>query len=442
MTDSPSVATADQFLPGNDPTDLTDPHRSKLSPDDPRLKLPRTRPRTLKKGPAIAVASGVVAFAAIAVVLALNPQAAPAPKEQAPEDQVSLAQAFPIPDTIKNAPDNSSPVFTGAVPPPSTPRLGEPLPGQETAASPAAHHAAGGVPGPEEQRRLERVEAFHKARASGLFFSGDDPTPAERPSEATAPSSSAQVQQLLAARASGTANPVAAPGRQAGPGDDPNLQDRKNDFVARDGTSDASYLQHALSRPRSPYEVKAGTIIPTVLLTGLNSDLPGEVIGQVRENVFDTVTGNHLLIPQGSRLLAKYDSMVAFGQERVLVCWNRLIRPDGSSLNLECMPGVDLAGYAGFADRVDHHWWRVLSGVVLGSLLAATAARSQGDIQGLQPTFPQIWASNAASQVNQAGQQITQKNLAIQPTITVRPGFSVNVLVSKDMVIPPYSRGR
>jgi type IV secretion system protein VirB10 len=130
--------------------------------------------------------------------------------------------------------------------------------------------------------------------------------------------------------------------------------------------------------------------------------------------------------------------MAAFGQERVLVCWNRLVRPDGSSINLECMPGVDLAGYAGFADQVDHHWWRVLSGVALGSLLAATAQASQGNVTGLQPTLPQLWASGAASSLNQAGQQLTQKNLQIQPTITVRPGFSVNVLVSKDIVLPPY----
>jgi type IV secretion system protein VirB10 len=180
-------------------------------------------------------------------------------------------------------------------------------------------------------------------------------------------------------------------------------------------------------------------VIPTVLLTGINSDLPGQVIAQVRENLYDTVTGNHLLIPQGSRLLAAYDSMVAWGQERVLVCWNRLIRPDGSSLALECMPGVDLAGYAGFADQVDNHWWRTLGGVVLGSLLAATAQRSQGDVTGFQPSFPQIWASNAAGQINQAGQQLTQKSLQLQPTITIRPGFSVNVVVNKDLVIHPYN---
>jgi type IV secretion system protein VirB10 len=190
--------------------------------------------------------------------------------------------------------------------------------------------------------------------------------------------------------------------------------------------------------PRSPYEVKAGTIIPTTLLTGINSDLPGQIVGQVRENVYDTVSGAYLLIPQGSRLIAAYDSAVSFGQERVLVCWNRLIRPDGVSISLECMPGVDLAGSSGFSDEVNHHWWRIVTGVALGTLLSATADRAAGNVSGYSPTVPQLWAANAGGAVNQAATQITQKNLAIQPTITIRPGYSVNVLVSKDIVIQPF----
>ena len=216
------------------------------------------------------------------------------------------------------------------------------------------------------------------------------------------------------------------------------MQERKNDFLARDGVSSSEYLDSTVTVPRSPYELKAGTVIPTVLITGINSDLPGQVVGQVRENVYDTVTGNYLLIPQGSRVIAAYDSMVAWGQERALLCWQRVIRPDGTSLTLSCMPGVDLAGYAGFTDDVDNHWWRIISGAAFSSLLAATAQRSQGDVTTYQPSLAQSWAGNAAGQVNQAGQQITARNLQIQPTITVRPGFSVNVLVSKDIVLPPY----
>ena len=137
-------------------------------------------------------------------------------------------------------------------------------------------------------------------------------------------------------------------------------------------------------------------------------------------------------------MLASYDSMVAYGQERVLVCWQRLIRPDGSSLSLDCQPGVDLGGYAGFADTVDNHWWRVLTGVALGSVLAAGVVVPRATSAAIVPTIGQGMAANAAGAVNQAGQQITSRALNIQPTIKVRPGFSVNVLVTKDLIIPPY----
>ena len=242
------------------------------------------------------------------------------------------------------------------------------------------------------------------ARGSSLFAPMDD-----------SPVAANVGPTALAAATAGAASPAAAvPWPQAADGNrlpDPNMQERKNDFLGKTGSSSAEYLEKTLSEPLSPYELKAGTVIPTVLITGINSDLPGKVVGQVRENVYDSVTGNHLLIPQGSRLIASYDSMVAWGQERVLVCWQHLIRPDGSSISLECMPGVDLAGYAGFADDVDNHWWKIISGASFSSLLAATAQRSQGDVTGFQPTFPQVWASNAAGQINQAGQQLTQKNL-------------------------------
>src|SRR4051794_10857726 len=158
MSDSASLATADQLPPsGTDSPELPDPPRSKLPPDDPRLKLPRARPRTLKKGPAIALATAVAGLAGIAVILALNPHGATAAKDHAAEqEQPSLAQTFPIPDAIKNAPDNSSPLATALAPSsPTVPRLGEPLPGQDappSAASPQ-HGLSGGMPGPEEQRR-------------------------------------------------------------------------------------------------------------------------------------------------------------------------------------------------------------------------------------------------------------------------------------------------
>jgi type IV secretion system protein TrbI len=300
---------------------------------------------------------------------------------------------------------------------------------------PLAHPSAGTGGQQMEAVHLVGQEELTRARGAGLFAGLDDVSPAGAPATSS-------VVHPEGSRES-TSNSVSSSGRpsDSSRAPDPNLQERKNDFLARAGVSDADdYLEKAVAPPRSPFEVKAGTVIPTVLISGINSDLPGQVIAQVRENVYDTVTGNHLLIPQGSRLLAAYDSMVAWGQERVLVCWNRLIRPDGTSLSLGCMPGVDLAGYSGFADGVDNHWWRFVGGAIFGSLLAATTQRSQGDVTGFQPTFPQVWASNAAGQINQTGQQLTQKNLQIQPTITVRPGSSVNVLLTKDVVVEPYAR--
>jgi type IV secretion system protein VirB10 len=233
------------------------------------------------------------------------------------------------------------------------------------------------------------------------------------------------------------ASPLGDFSGEMGGGDDQNMQSRKNGFLQNTDAND-DYVSEGMKKPISEFEVKASTIIPVSLITGINSDLPGQIVGQVKENVFDTVSGNHLLIPQGTRVLAKYDSMVAYGQERVLVCWDRLVRPDGYSIKLECAPGTDLAGYAGFADQVDNHYGKLIGGVVLSSLLSVGASASQGTALGNNTDMTQIFAMNVGQNLNTAGQQITRKNLAIQPTITIRPGYSVNVLVNKDMVIPSY----
>jgi type IV secretory pathway VirB10-like protein len=166
--------------------------------------------------------------------------------------------------------------------------------------------------------------------------------------------------------------------------------------------------------------------------------MPGPVVAQVREHVYDSVSGEYLLVPQGSRLIAQYDSMVAWGQERVLVCWNRLILPDGDSITLGCMPGADLEGAAGLSDGVDEHWWRILKGASVATLLSATSVFAAGNTSSYNPTVGQMMARGAAGEVSDVGQQLTRTNLMIQPTLTVRPGFSVNVIVTKDVVLSPY----
>lgn len=220
------------------------------------------------------------------------------------------------------------------------------------------------------------------------------------------------------------------PGRQ-------NLQGRKEDFIqqARIGTND--YLQTRLSPPRSRFEVKAGTIIPAALVTGLNSDLPGEVIATVTENVYDHVTGRYILIPQGTRLFGRYDSRVAYKQSRALVVWNRIIYPNGNSINIGGMTGSDATGAAGLADRVNNHFGSLIKGVTLSTAIAIGGAAA--DRAGTQRDQLVTAGGGALSQeASRTGQQIVTRELDRQPTITVRPGFRLRVIVNKDMILTPY----
>jgi type IV secretory pathway VirB10-like protein len=398
-----TVAAPELAPLGTEPPAPMDPHAAKLAPDDPRLRLGRPAPRTLRTGPLVAVGAGLLCTLLFAVAFALQPPRTPA-KERT--DPSATPPPPVVPENIRNAA--------------SRPASARP----DSGASPNELRAGArtSAPSPEETKRHLAEEQELRAQNAGVLF---DTRESEVP---TAPEPM---------HAAPTAS-AAGPSTEAADGD-PNLQDRKNAFVDGLGAKTADYLPAGIQHPRSPYEVKAGTIIPAALVTGINSDLPGPVIGQVREHVYDTVTGNYLLIPQGSRLLAHYDSMVSWGQERVLVCWNRLVFPNGDSINLHCMPAADLQGAAGLTDEVDEHWMRILKGATVASLLAATATAVAGNTEGYNPTVPQVWARNAAGEVNQIGQQITSRNLRIQPTITVRPGFSVNVVVTKDMVLPRYA---
>jgi type IV secretion system protein VirB10 len=191
---------------------------------------------------------------------------------------------------------------------------------------------------------------------------------------------------------------------------------------------------HDLAPPASPWIVAAGTLIPASLLTGLNSDLPGMVVAQVTQNVRDSVTGRAVLIPQGARLIGRYDSGIGYGQKRALVVWQRILFPDGSSLRIDNMPASDAAGYAGLADRVDGHSWQLIKGVILSSLLDVGTQLSLGGDSGLVRALRESAQQNGS----QAGEQIVSKGLSVQPTIKVRPGWPVRVLVSEDLVLQPW----
>jgi len=336
------------------------------------------------------------------------------------------------------------------LPPPvklTVPVLGEPLPGD---LGPAILHAerranANVSATYNDQAHADRLaklrDAEEAARASVFFHSsgnsgGTKPAAAASGSPVAPTSVQASSNQpfnpMGAAQAS-TASPTASTDPTAAQ----NLQGQKQAFVANAGDA-ATRNPGGLQLPASPYQVMAGTIIPAALVTGINSDLPGQVIANVTEAVYDTATGRYLLIPQGSRLIGRYDSQVAFGQRRVLLVWTRLILPDTSSIALDRLPGIDPAGYAGLEDGVDWHWDRILAGAALSTLLgvgaelAAPESRTDGNRvviaarQGVQDT------------VNQVGQEITKRNMSIQPTLTIRPGFPMRVMVSKDLILRPY----
>jgi type IV secretion system protein VirB10 len=195
--------------------------------------------------------------------------------------------------------------------------------------------------------------------------------------------------------------------------------------------------------PTSRYEVKAGTIIPAVLLTGVNSDLPGQLIAQVRENVFNTESGQFLLVPQGARLIGLYDHQVAYGQERVLVTWKRVIFPNGASLSLkDGMPGTDGAGAAGFHDQVNHHLVRVFGTALLLSVFSAGVQLSQipNFGQGFTgPTAGNVLGAAVGQELGQTATETIRRGMSIAPTIEIRPGYAFNVMVTQDLVFPgPY----
>jgi type IV secretion system protein VirB10 len=388
-----------------------DPHAPKLSPDDPRLRLRRPS-RTLRTGPLVVLVACLLGAVMLAIASAFQ---SPSRTENTHADPSGTPAPPVVPEAIRNASAGPRPTGTRTVQrprPDSGPLRGE-MPDR--------------TPRPEDVRHRTDLERDIQAQGASILFE----TPA-RAMEGDRAGEASRSPSLA-----GTAPPSISPGSPSAESD-PNLQDRKNAFLGGGGNKIADSLGTTIQHPMSPYELQAGTILPTVLVTGINSDLPGPVIGQVREDVYDTVSGNYLLVPQGSRLIARYDSMVSWGQERVLLCWHRLILPNGDSLNLQCMPAADLAGAAGLTDQVDEHWFRIIKGAAVATLLAGTTQALAGNTTSFNPTVAQTWAGNAAGNINQVGQQLTRRDLNVQPTITVRPGYAVNVIVTKDIVLPPY----
>ncbi len=309
--------------------------------------------------------------------------------------------------------------YTGL--PRSVPRLGPALPGDlgrpilnagnpNILLPPAAPNA-------DAQRLAQETEA---ARVSRLFTQTE-----LRPSN---------IAQAVQAAANATpASPIPPADTSAVQ----NMQDRKTAFL--DEPVDRRTLSpDRLTSVASPYVVQAGTIIPAALITGIRSDLPGQITAQVTEAVYDSPTGKYLLIPQGSRLIGQYDSSVAFGQSRVLLVWSRLIMPNGMSIVLERLPGADASSYAGLEDDVDYHWAMLFEAAALSTLLSVGAEAGTSNGENSLAQAIRMGASNSTSQV---GQQIVERQLNIQPTLTIRPGFPVRIMVNRDLVLKPYDYG-
>lgn len=392
-------------------TEATAQPSAKLDPETLAIRARPPRAIRFKRGAIIAIAA-CLSVSLIAVTwMALKPRLFQRGDTQ---QELSQPNLRPTSDGLSGAPATYGDV----------PRLGPPLPGDlgkpilerqqqlATAVNPNGQQLQQ-AEAAERERRLAELKA---ARESGVLVQN-------RQGQSTAE----------AAVVAPTATPASEPGKVTlDPTSDPNAQGRKTAFVAALNPN-GDVNPHMLTPLSSPYTLSAGSVIPASLITGLNSDLPGLVTAQVTQNVFDTVTGKILLVPQGARLIGKYDSIVAFGQKRALIVWQRIIMPDGSSLRIDNVPATDPSGYAGLADKVDFHTWQLLKGVVLSTLLGVS---SELALSG-QSDLVQAIRMSTQDNVARAGDQITQRNLGIQPTITIRPGAPVRLVVNRDLVFAP-----
>ncbi len=399
---------------------MTDP-ADNSPPEAPALKAPRSEPQAfqLRGDPprvmrlsrkALAV-MGVVAGLGIggSLIYALKPLGEKEAKELYSTDSRATSE------TITSGPRDYG----------QAPKLGPPLPGDLGGPIVSAQQRGENVPVPpvgaqpdpraqaQETARQRAQQERDAARMSGVFLGGS--------------SAGATAMPTLPSLADASPNAAAQPA-EAAQGD----QAAKRAFMAQ-ASSQRTVSVERLTAPASPNIVQAGSIIPAALITGARSDLPGQITAQVTANVYDSPTGRILLIPQGARLIGEYDSEIAAGQTRVLLAWDRLIMPDGRSIVLERQPGTDGAGFAGLQDRVNQHWGNLLKAAAVSTLLGVGAelgADSEDDLtralrRGSQDT------------INQTGQQIVRRQLNVQPTLTIRPGHPLRVVLTRDLVLEP-----
>ena len=407
----------------DDTPDLATPQAGKVAPEAVALRA-QPRPVTRLNRRTLAMLTGGLSVAVLgATIWSLQPhrRGAGEQTELYNVDRVSKSEG------LDGLPSDYSKL-------PKVPELGPPLPGDLGPAIVKSQQpvtAAYTAPGHDPNDAL-RKEAEAAAASSVFFRSG---------AQAAAPVAQSRVAAAPGFAANAAFDPMAAgPASTAAQPADPtavqNRQDQKEVFLK--GGSTETRNSGNLALPASPYQVMAGTVIAGALVTGIKSDLPGDVIATVTEPVYDTATGKFLLIPQGSRILGRYNSQVSYGQSRVQVVWNRIILPDTSSLTLDNLVGTDPAGYAGLEDDVDWHWNRIVAGAVLTTLLGVGAELAAPESRQDGNRIVIAGRDSAQDSINQVGQEITRRNMNIQPTLTTRPGLPVRIIVNRDLVLRPY----
>jgi type IV secretion system protein TrbI len=316
------------------------------------------------------------------------------------------------------------------------PILGQPLPGdlgrpilraQERGKDVSPPVIARPDPGlsAAEQRRLQEMES---ARTSRLFASTETRNVANRQ----------QVDPNANSVADAATRPLTQPdltslGLSPQPST-PSAQDRQLAFLNQP-VDKRTVSAERIAAPASPNILQAGAVIAAALITGIHSDLPGQITAQVTENIYDSPTGRILLVPQGTRIIGQYDNGVGFGQRRVLLAWNRLIFPNGRSIVLERQPGADAQGYAGLEDGVDYHWGELFKAAALSTLLSIGSQAGSSDEES---AIVRALRQGAGDSISQVGEQIVSRQLSIAPTLTIRSGFPVRVIVTRDLVLEPY----
>ena len=397
--------------------EMANTERPEPAPPVAPVKLRLDPPRVMKLSrKAMMIGSGaVLALVGGAFAYALHTSSNAAPKE------LLNVQSRATADNLAGAPKDYSQI----------PKLGPPLPGDLGGPILNAQNKGEIVPLPpvggavppqaptvDTARQLAAQER-DAARISRLFLGGASGT-----SAGVSPGLS------LASADSAAATPAAL--TAADDGGPPDSQSSKRAFLATSADRRTT-ASDRLTAPVDPNVVQAGSIISAALITGIRSDIPGQITAQVTQNVYDSPTGHILLIPQGARLIGEYDSDISFGQNRVLLAWNRLILPDGRSILLDRQPGADSAGFAGLQDGVNYHWGSLAKAALISTVLGVGAELGSGSDDALTRAL----RTGTQDTINQSGQQIVRRQLNVTPTLTIRPGFPVRVIVTKDLILAP-----